>query len=98
MKTTLRFISLLAILTSTGTAVWGGTEKLSPELKPERTAGRQPAENVEVIVRYAVAPTEVRIWLRAAFNWSWSKDFAWRAEAMMRGHYRESGLYAGFYY
>jgi hypothetical protein len=36
--------------------------------------------------------------LRAAFNWSWSKDFAWRAEAMMRGHYRESGLYAGFYY
>jgi hypothetical protein len=36
--------------------------------------------------------------LRAAFNWSWSRDFAWRAEAMMRGHYRESGLYAGFYY
>lgn len=36
--------------------------------------------------------------LRAALNWSWSKDFAWRAEAMMRGHYRESGLYAGFYY
>ncbi len=36
--------------------------------------------------------------LRAALNWSWTKDFAWRAEAMMRGHYRESGLYAGLYY
>ncbi len=35
---------------------------------------------------------------RAALNWSWSKDFAWRAEAMMRGRYRESGVYASLYY
>jgi hypothetical protein len=37
---------------------WGGTEKLSPELMPEKTANKRASDGVEVIVQYKATPTE----------------------------------------
>ncbi len=62
MKKTMRFAAIAGLALTCGATVWAGSEKLSPELKPEnRSSSRSvqnPESNVEVIVQYKVTPTE----------------------------------------
>ena len=63
MKMTLNLAFSAGIAIAFTPLVWGGTEKLSSDLQPEKTTGvhrvrEQHVSNVDVIVQYKVTPTE----------------------------------------
>src|SRR5579862_6084238 len=57
MNSIYKTITALALMLGAMTTLWGGSEKLSPELRSSELRSSKMTANVEIIVQYNVTPT-----------------------------------------